>query len=448
MSKYWQRVRAFRPDLWRLFMSAGLVLTAWLGLMAVLYNLYLLRLGFDARAIGLLAGLGALVWGLAALPAGLLSNRIGLRNSIVAGVGMYGLGISLTLIVESVPHAHWQAWLLGSQVVMNIGIAFATVNAAPYIMAMSSDYERPHAFAFLATLNPVAALFGSVLAGVLPSLLSGWLGVGLEAPDPYRLALWAAPILCLLSVLPLLGADRGAVITGTGTAVTDPSQSGDSPEATAGTPLGLLAFWALVVFLAAAGEGTVRSFFNVLLDTTLEVPTATIGLTMGAAQLLPILVALPLPLMLTRWGPGYTLLGGIVALAACLVPLALGSQLGMQAGSPAVLAAWLIGAAYLATVATLAVIRASRNMFGQQIVSPRWRTSSQGAAMLGLAFGLSAAGVVGGTLIEVFGFGALFFAGAAAALAAAGLLLGYLLRAARRRAGQTLSAPAGALSEP
>jgi hypothetical protein len=29
----------------------------------VLYNLYFVRLGFDARTIGLLGGLGALVWG-------------------------------------------------------------------------------------------------------------------------------------------------------------------------------------------------------------------------------------------------------------------------------------------------------------------------------------------------------------------------------------------------
>jgi MFS family permease len=148
MSEYWQRVRAFRPSLWRLLLSAGLLLTAWLGLLAVLYNLYLLRLGFDARAIGLLAGLGALVWGLAALPAGLLSNRIGLRNSILLGIGLFGLGIVFTLLVEQLPQAQWQAWLLGCQIVTNIGIAFATVNAPPYIMAATEEYERPYAFAF------------------------------------------------------------------------------------------------------------------------------------------------------------------------------------------------------------------------------------------------------------------------------------------------------------
>ena len=431
MSEYWQRVRAFSPSLRRLMLAAVCMLSVWSGLMAVLYNLYLVRLGFDARTIGLLGGLGALVWGLAALPAGLLSNRIGLRSSLQLGGVLYGLGVALTLLAEQLPPAQWQAWLIGSGVVMNIGIAFAMVNATPYIMAVTSEYERPHAFALMAALSPLAAFFGSVLAGVLPGLLARRLGLALDQPDPYRLAMWVGPILCWLGMIPMLGADPGRVETGTG-------ERGDAAEAgvRVRAPLGLLAFWALVVFLEAVGEGSVRMFFNVLMDTGLHVPTATIGLVMGTAQLLPIGVALALPLLLARWGTGYTLLRGMVALAACLCPFALGAQLGTQADVWVGWAVGLISAAYLALAATLTVLGTARDMFGQEIVVARWRTSSQGVAMLGLAFGLSAAGVVGGMLIEAFGFGALYLTGALAALAAAGLLLGYLQRAARRRAGQ------------
>ncbi len=429
MSEYWQRVRAFSPSLRRLMLAAVCMLAVWSGLMAVLYNLYLLRLGFDARTIGLLGGLGALVWGLAALPAGLLSNRIGLRNSLQLGGVLYGLGVALTLVVEQLPPAQWQAWLLGSGVVMNVGIAFAMVNAAPYIMAVTGEYERPHAFAMMAALSPLAAFFGSVLAGVLPGVLARGLGLALDQPDPYRLAMWVGPILCWLGMIPMLRADPGRVVS-------DSGERSGAAEARVRAPLGLLAFWALVVFLEAMGEGSVRMFFNVLMDTGLHVPTATIGLVMGTAQLLPIGVALALPLLLARWGTGYTLLGGIVALAACLFPFALGAQMGTQADGWVGWAVGLISAAYLALAATMTVLGTARDMFGQEIVIARWRTSSQGVAMLGLAFGLSFAGVVGGALIEAFGFGALYLTGAVAALTAAGLLLGYLQRAARRRSGQ------------
>jgi MFS family permease len=455
MSEYWQRVRAFSPSLWRLILSAACMLTVWSGLMAVLYNLYLLRLGFDARTIGLLGGLGALVWGLAALPAGLVSNRIGLRNSLQFGGLLYGLGVALTLLVEYRPQAQWQAWLLGSGVVMNIGIAFAMVNAAPYIMATTRDYERPHAFAFMAALGPLAAFFGSLLAGVLPGLLASWQGVGLDQPQPYRMAMWAGPILCWLGLVPMLRADPGRLVAGEDEggdedngvsagiiAEANARANATAPATRARPPFGLLSFWALVVFLEASGEGTVRMFFNVLMDTQLHVPTATIGIVMGAAQLLPILVALALPLLLMRLGTGYTLLGGIVALAACLFPFALGAQMGAQTGVQAGLAAGVVGAAYLVVAATLTVLGTARDMFGQEIVIPRWRTSSQGVAMLGLAFGLSVAGVVGGALIEAFGFGALYLTGALAVLAAAGLLLTYLHRSTRRSASQVQARPA------
>ena len=80
MAEYMHRVRAFTPDMRRVLLAAAVVFVVWLGLLTVLYNLYLLRLGFDTRTVGLLAGLGALVWGLAALPAAALGNRLGLRN--------------------------------------------------------------------------------------------------------------------------------------------------------------------------------------------------------------------------------------------------------------------------------------------------------------------------------------------------------------------------------
>jgi hypothetical protein len=67
-------------------------------------------------------------------------------------------------------------------------------------------------------------------------------------------------------------------------------------------------------------------------------------------------------------------------------------------------------------------------MFGQEIVRPRWRTRSQGAAMIGLALGWSTTGIGGGMLIKSSGFGPLYGAGAVAALLAAGLLVGYLRR--------------------
>ncbi len=445
MPEYLRRVRAFSSDLWRVLLAAAIVFIVWLGLLAVLYNLYLLRLGFDTRTVGLLAGLGALVWGVAALPAAVFGNRFGLRNSIMLGIAVFGAGIALTLMVERMPQAQWEAWLLGSQVVTNIGIALATVNAPPYMMAVSGDYERPHAFAFLAALNPLAAFLGSVMAGVLPGILAatalaGSPHAGLDQPEPYRMALWVGPLLCVVAILPLLGAAPGRTAAGPGELATSERPAGtfETQATKTSLPLALLTFWAVVIFLEAMSEGSVRTFFNVLLDQGLGTSTADIGFIMGAAQLLPIAVALAVPLLLSRWGTGYTLLAGILALAACLIPFAIGAQNSSQAQT-LIQSVLLIGLPYLAASATFSVIRASRNLFSQEMVIPRWRANSQGAMTLGVALGLAAIAIAGGMLIEAFGFGALFVAGAVAGFAAAGLLFLYLYMINRRRAAQPLA---------
>jgi hypothetical protein len=253
------------------------------------------------------------------------------------------------------------------------------------------------------------ALVGSLLGGVLPGLLAGRLGFNLDQPAPYRLALWLGPILAGGAVWILSGAERVQV-----------TRQDTQQLSAARAPLALLALFGLVAFLGAIGEGTVRTFFNVYLDTALGVAPAAIGAIMGLAQLLPIGAALTVPLLVARWGAGHTLAASLLGASIFLVPLA---------ATPLV---WVAAVAYVGVIALITVGSTARDMFGQEIVLPRWRTTSQGAAIIGLALGWSLAGIGGGALIKASGFGALYFAGAVAALLAAGLLVGYLRRAGAR----------------
>src|SRR5262245_25824865 len=97
MAAYWQTIRSFSPSLQRLLIAMATFMTVDFGILAVLQNLFLLRLGFEARFIGLLWGLGTLVWAIAALPAGLVSSRLGLRNGILVGQALYVFAVGLQL---------------------------------------------------------------------------------------------------------------------------------------------------------------------------------------------------------------------------------------------------------------------------------------------------------------------------------------------------------------
>jgi MFS family permease len=403
MAAYWQSIRSFSPSLQRFLISIAMESTVFFGILAVLQNLFLLRLGFDAKFIGLVLGLGQLVLAIAALPAGLVSSRLGLRNGILLGQAVFACALGLMLLVEGQPKPLWPLWLIGCQAFLMAGVSLIAVSISPYLMVVTGEEERRHAFAIFQALLPATVFAGSLLAGWLPALFASIFGMALDQAAPYRLALWVGPLLLLLSMLPLWTADPGK------TATQDAGQATVEPP-----PVRLLFFFGVVTYLVAVGEGTVRAFFNIYLDAGLAVPSTQIGTIMGVTQLLPIAAALAAPILMARWGTGYALAGAILGVAASLLLLAVVPTL------------WMAVLAYMAVVATVTVTATTRAILSQELVTPKWRTTMAGVAIIGLALGWSTAGLVGGLLVDTLGFGALFFAGAAVELLAFVVLSAYL----------------------
>jgi MFS family permease len=171
----------------------------------------------------------------------------------------------------------------------------------------------------------------------------------------------------------------------------------------------LLFFLGLVVLLQTAGEGSARAFFNVYLDTGLALGPAQIGATMGIAQVLPIAAALMSPLLMRRFGPAHTL-----ALSSLVIGLAF-----VVMGA---LPRWgVAGLSYAAIISMAAVNGTARNVFSQELVSVRWRTTASAVLTIGMSLGWATMAAVGGFLIQSTGFRGLFFA--SAGLASAGALV-------------------------
>jgi len=58
----------------------------YMGVAAVLFNLYVLRLGYTVEFLGILGGIGFAVYALVSLPAGAIGARIGLRRAVSLGI--------------------------------------------------------------------------------------------------------------------------------------------------------------------------------------------------------------------------------------------------------------------------------------------------------------------------------------------------------------------------
>src|SRR4029453_16949911 len=99
----WRVLISFNRNIRLCLIAWALIGFGYFGVQGVLLNLYLLRLGFDTRFIGSLIASGQLVWGLAALPAGAIGRRMGLRAALIASAALNALGNVLLLMVERLP---------------------------------------------------------------------------------------------------------------------------------------------------------------------------------------------------------------------------------------------------------------------------------------------------------------------------------------------------------
>ena len=111
-SGYLRAMRLFSRDVRLFLLSSALIGFCWKGIYAVLFNLYLLRLGYGPRFIGIANAVPTLTYGLACLPAGVLGGRWGVRRSMTLGVVIVAVGLALPPCAEWLPASVRAAWLI------------------------------------------------------------------------------------------------------------------------------------------------------------------------------------------------------------------------------------------------------------------------------------------------------------------------------------------------
>lgn len=408
-------------DFWRGYSrmerDARLWVAAWalasfggFGVQAVLLNLYLARMGYGPEFIGLFQSLGQLASLAMCLPGVAVGRRIGHRNAMLASVPLLVLCSVTVLLSEGLPLTLRPTWLAVSWMLGWAAIPVFLVNSDPYIMLVTRDDTRRYAYAGQAAALAGGAFSGALVGGWLPGFLAARLGLTADSALPFRLALTLVPLVytALLFTLLFIRRERAAERV----KVAGPRDN---------TPLGILLAISGLVLLMRLGSGVV-SFINLYLDDALAVPTARIGALMGAAELVPILLALALPLLLARWGAGRTLAWAGLCTALALLVLGLFSN------------RYAAGASYLAAALAWRVHFSTRALFAQQSVHPRWRGTISACVEMGSSLGMMAAAFLGGRLIAAAGYRWLFLAAAGVSLTAIGLLALFLRR--QERIGQ------------
>jgi MFS family permease len=145
--------------------QAGLVNNLNDGMAWGLFPLFFAAAGLSVERIGVLAAIYPGVWGVSQLATGALSDRLGRKGMIVAGMWVQSVGIFLILLTQG-----FLAWAL-AMVILGLGTALVY----PTLLAAISDVAHPDwrasAIGVYRLWRDGGYAIGALLAGVLADML-------------------------------------------------------------------------------------------------------------------------------------------------------------------------------------------------------------------------------------------------------------------------------------
>ena len=197
INAYLSHVRQFTPNA-RKFLAFQFFLALNSGIYGVIFNLYLLKLGYHEDFMGVMLGVVYVSSGLLSLPAALLCDRIGRRKILLLSSGLLALSLALLYTITT------GEMLIFASVLYGIATGMTAVASSPFMAENSSRDERIHLFSMNSVVMMSSSVLGSLAGGMLPGLLAGASGESLDTVLPYRLTLYLSLAAVLLTLVPLV----------------------------------------------------------------------------------------------------------------------------------------------------------------------------------------------------------------------------------------------------
>ncbi len=401
-------LRSYPQDVRRIIAVAAIIGFTIDGVFPVIFNLYILRMGYGPDFVGLVNSVALVVFSFGSLLAGAVGMRFGARNTMVAGVAVSLFSTVALAVTDLLPAGLRPGWLMVMFSLLYLGVGLFFVNSAPAVVNLTPVGERARVVSVQSAIGNFLAFIGGPLAGFIPVLLAGALGWSLSDPGTYRMPLLISGAMFVLALAWIL---RVAPASGSAEAV----QGEPSPERGAPTVAiafgSTLAMLSIIRFLQAAGTGAGLTFFNVYMDDGLGVSPQYIGLMVAASRLLAVFAALLVPALVRKLGAANAAVAGASVVALSMLPLAL------------VPIWWVGGAGFMMLNAATSVRYSAYFVYMMAVTPPRLRTAMAGAGEFSGGMAFAAISLVGGVVIVRYGYPQLFLA--AGAITAVGVLLNW-----------------------
>jgi len=404
-------------DVRRLFALAAVQGFTVDGVVPVIFNLYLLRMGYGPDFVGLVNSVALILFSAASLPAGAAGSRFGVRTVMRIGIGASVLSTFALGITDLLPVAMRSAWLLVMLSVLYAGVAVYFSNSAATVVNLSPISQRARVVSVQSAIGNFFAFLGSISAGFVPILLAILPGWSLADAGTYRIPLLICGGVYGLAFLLVLTFSP-AVDEAQHTAHVEPSGERGAPPVVFGFA-GTLIMISLIRMLQATGTGSGNTFFNVYMDDGLGVTPQYIGIMVALSRLLAVFAALIVPTLLKRLGTANGAVVGSLVVSLSIVPLAL-------------VPIWQVaGVSYMILNAASAFRYNAYFVYMMSVTPPRLRTIMGGAGELSGGLGFALTSFAGGLMIVRFGYAAFFLF--AASLTLAGTILNFFYTRWRSR---------------
>lgn len=374
---YRSKVRAFQPNA-RFFLIHIILSGAAMGVFRLLFNFFVLSLGYNEALLGNLVTLSSLVALLAALPMGYAADRLGRKPSLLLATFLESLAI---LIMVAFPSA---GIFLAMSALSGLGQSLAAVTVAPFLMENSSADERTYLFSISSGLQMTVASVGNWIGGYLPSWLAISLQTSATSPEAYGAALLIIGSLLLLSLLPL------AVIKPQGAVRSERALF--APFAYFRQQSGLLIRLILPMLLTSIGAGLIMPFMNVFYRQVYHQSDPVIGALFAWGSLWMGVGLLFAPPLADRLGKMNLVIGSQALSIPFLIMMGFAPQF------------WLSAMAYYIRLALMNMSSPVYQAFVMERVEPSARATVSSLVSMSWNFGWAFSPTISGWLQVHYGF--------------------------------------------
>lgn len=194
---YGRHLGAFRPNA-RLYLSFAIISGIAMGIYRLIFNFYLLSLGFDEKLVGSLVSASSLTALAFALPMGYLADKLGRKASLLISAVLMSFSVAM-MVIWPVPPV-----LYAMNILSGIAQSLAAVTMSPFLMENSGEYERTYLFSFGAGIQMVAASIGNWIGGYLPTWIGGMRGVDPVSSQAYGGSIMMVAAALAIGIVPLM----------------------------------------------------------------------------------------------------------------------------------------------------------------------------------------------------------------------------------------------------